>query len=343
MNTRTRDPKAPHPDANLRIDKAGLFRHLGYTPHPGQAAVHRSTARYRALACGSRWGKSLAAAMEVVAALLQPADKSLGWVVAPTRDLCDRILERVFATFRQHLAHRIVEDDFRHQRLVVRNLGGGLSTVQGKSAENAVSLLGESLDWLIVEEASKLARVIFENHLAARLVDRRGWALLISTPNGPNWFWHLYRRGQRGRDATHESWRSPSWDNPHLDPEAIEEERRRLPKDAFDQEFGAVFLNADCEPCDTCGGPDRNAAMSHVIVTDGDLPRCKECNQLVTLDGRTVVKLWPGGRRTAKVIWLRAEEEPEPEPAQIATEPEPAPQLVPALCHAAPGLDDISE
>ena len=49
----------------------------------------------------------------------------------------------------EHLRHRIVSLKEHEQRLVLRNLGGGLSEIRGKSADNPVSLLGEGLDWLV--------------------------------------------------------------------------------------------------------------------------------------------------------------------------------------------------
>src|SRR5688500_3789744 len=95
----------------MRVDKEEVFRLVGYTPHPGQVLVHASKARFRVLACGVRWGKSMAAGMEVVAEMLQPAEKARGWIVAPTRDLVDRIFEKVALVFRERLSHRIVELD----------------------------------------------------------------------------------------------------------------------------------------------------------------------------------------------------------------------------------------
>ena len=63
----------------LALDKQALFRHLGYQPHEGQRAVHESMAPRRVLACGVRWGKSLCAAMEAVAAAMEPRERSFGW------------------------------------------------------------------------------------------------------------------------------------------------------------------------------------------------------------------------------------------------------------------------
>src|SRR5690349_16610594 len=192
-------PKPTKRSERLRVDKQGLFQLVGYVPHPGQQLVHDSLARFRVLGCGARWGKTVAAAMECVAAMLQPADKARGWIVAPSRDLVDRIFERVLAVFREHFPGRILDEDARAQRLIVKNLGGGTTELRGKSAENAVSLLGEALDFLICDEAAALPAATWESCLSARLIDRRGWALLVSTPNGANWFFLMYRRGQRSR------------------------------------------------------------------------------------------------------------------------------------------------
>ena len=42
----------------VRLNKPALFQQLGYEPHAGQLAVHRSKAKRRVLACGVRWGKT---------------------------------------------------------------------------------------------------------------------------------------------------------------------------------------------------------------------------------------------------------------------------------------------
>jgi hypothetical protein len=82
---------------------------------------------------------------------------------------------------------------------------------------------------------------IWEGHLAQRLIDKKGWALLISTPKGKGWFYDAFRRGQ-GSDPDYESWNAPSWENPHLDRNIIEAERDRLPERVFLQELGGQFL-----------------------------------------------------------------------------------------------------
>ncbi len=227
----------------LGINKEAVFADLGYKPHPGQLEVHRSRARFRALACGVRWGKSLCAAMEGIATALAPCERSMGWVVAPTYDLAEKIFREVEHHALAHLRSRVVRVSERE--LVLLNLGGGRSTIRAKSADNPNSLLGEGLDWLIIDEAARLKPEIWQAYLSQRLIDKKGWALLISTPRGKGWFYDFFRRGQDKEDKEHESWNLPSWSNPTLDRNLIEQEREKLPERVFRQEYGGEFIEGE--------------------------------------------------------------------------------------------------
>lgn len=110
----------------FRLDKKRLFERLRYEPHAGQLEVHRSTAARRVLACGVRWGKSLCAAMEAIAAALEPKDRSVGWVVAPTYDLADKIFRELGILVVEHLRHRIITVKDSERKIVIRNLGGSV-------------------------------------------------------------------------------------------------------------------------------------------------------------------------------------------------------------------------
>jgi hypothetical protein len=284
--------------------KRELFAMLGYTPHPGQVLVHRSMAPRRVLACGVRWGKSTCAAMEAVAAVLDPRASSTGWIVAPTYDLTDRIFKRVVAILEGKLKHRVRGVYPREHRIVVTNLGGGTSELRAKSADNPVSLLGEALDFVVVDEAAHLKREVWEQALSQRLVDKKGWALLLSTPRGRDFFYSLYRRGQKGRDLSFESWRSPSSDNPHLDAVVIEREQASLPAKTFSEQYLAEFTGERDEPCDLCGGPSATAPAVSLWDKPGDPGRCEDCGEMVDDQGRTLVHLYPGGQKVVYLIRL---------------------------------------
>jgi len=276
--------------AKLGVDKAGLFEFLRYQPHAGQWPVHNSQARFRALACGSRFGKSTAASMEIVAALLAPCPKALGWAVAPTAELTRFVMDRVRIAFLDHLRHRVIENDERSQRFVVRNLGGGLSELRAKSTESPANLLGEAVDFMVIDEAAKVRDEIWESYLSTRLIDRKGWALFISTPRrAQGWFYDAWRRGQKGRDAEYDSWRASTLSNPHISREIVEAERGRMSADSFAQEFDARFLGEENERCETCGNPDDRIVHDILFMDYESEPRCPVCGDIVDSQGHTRV------------------------------------------------------
>ena len=203
----------------------------------------------------------------------------------------------------EKLPHRLLDLNLRERRIVVRNLSGGTSEMRAKSADNPTSLLGAGLDWLIVDESARLRDDVWQNYLSQRLVDKKGWALFVSTPRGAGWFYQLYRRGLRG-DPTYACWRSPSWQNPLLDRAVIEAERERLPAEVFEQEFEAIFHNVDAEPCEECGGPSRDAAGICLLEAGVELPGCAECGEPVNAEGETLVRLGKGGKPELVVIVL---------------------------------------
>ncbi|MHC4222930.1 MAG: hypothetical protein ACYSUN_02980, partial [Planctomycetota bacterium] len=121
-----------------RINKPVFFESLGYRPRPEQLKIHCSQALMRVVACGARWGKTLCAAMEGLAAAMEPSERSVGWIVAPTYDLADRVFREIALAVARHLRHRIVTIKDSERRLILRNMGGGLSEIRAKSADNPV-------------------------------------------------------------------------------------------------------------------------------------------------------------------------------------------------------------
>jgi hypothetical protein len=190
----------------------------------------------------------------------------------------------------QHLPHRVIDDDTRSQRFVVQNLGGGTSELRGKSTDNTASLLGEGLDFLVLDEAAKIRAEVWESYLAPRLVDRKGRALLISTPRGTDWFHGEYKRGQKGRHPDYASWRAPTTDNPAIDAAVVEAERGKLSKDAFAQEYEAVFLGEELEQCEACGNPSDTIPRDLRFADLESEPRCALCSGIVDSQGRTRVR-----------------------------------------------------
>ena len=220
----------------LRIDKKKWFGMSNYQPHRGQILLHNSEERFRVIVAGRRWGKSLSAAKEAEAMILTPGTR--GWVVSKTYDLTRKVIREICNDL-------IVKQKLKPSKKqmtgpIVLEFPWG-SWVEGKSAEHPESLLGEGLDWLIFDECARCQPSIWEQYLRPTLTDREGWALFITTPNGYNWIYDLWKRGNNPEYHDWKSMKSPSWENPYLSREDIEEARRTISAETFMQEYGADF------------------------------------------------------------------------------------------------------
>jgi len=201
--------------------------------HEAQAAVARDPARFRVLVCGRRWGKTR---LGVVLALRMALQGRKAWWVAPTYAISGIAWEML------RVMSRAVGAQAHESTRTLRFPSGGI--IVCKSADNPDNLRGEGLDFLVLDEADFVPRRVWEEVLRPALADRKGRAVIISTPNVEGgWFHELVQRGQ-GEDPEIRSWCLPSWTNPHLDPAEVDAARASLPAIVFRREFGAEFVSA---------------------------------------------------------------------------------------------------
>ena len=200
-------------------------------PHPGQAEVHRNSARFKVLAAGRRWGKTRLGVNEC----LDVATKGgRAWWVSPsykTSEVGWRPLRR--------MGGKIGAEVRKVDRMINLPSGG---SVQVRSADDPDSLRGEGLDFVVLDENAFMKEEAWIEALRPALSDRQGKALFISTPKGHNWFWRLYQRGNNG-DGEWASFKFPTSSNPYIPAEEIEAAKRSLPERIFNQEYLAMFLD----------------------------------------------------------------------------------------------------
>jgi len=216
---------------------------MEYQPHYGQEKLHyptKETARFFVMVCGRRFGKTTASAMEATFYASQPNKRI--WLVGLSYDKADLMFREIWQ--KMVIGHsNDIERASEKDRFVKFKWG---TTVEAKSADNPDSLVGEGLDLLIVDEAAKVKRKIWDMYLSPTLSDRKGKGIFITTPEGFNWIYDLFLLGKE--DELWESHQAPSWDNHFAFPngkkdEFIEERKRNVSKEVFDQEYGAKFTS----------------------------------------------------------------------------------------------------
>lgn len=218
-----------------------LFEAIGYAPHVGQLRFHASDKRFKVLIAGARFGKSLAAAKDVLPHLL--AGQSAGWLVGPTYALAQPEFLYLTADIRDRLGVEIVQQKAGGRDSYSRvqtSWGGELLCL---SACRPEGLLGHEIDWLILCEAAHIPREAFERFLRARLSTRNGRLVIATAPHGFNWVQELYLLGT----SDHEDWagfRHATWDNPLIAASEIESARATLPPETFDEQYGGAFTTS---------------------------------------------------------------------------------------------------
>jgi len=207
---------------------------IGFEPHKEQQEVLRYDGRETTLCCGRRWGKSKLCAYLALKVLLETEKKI--WIVSPTYDLSQKVFEYLvqwlIKMFPKHASQMISYRPFPR----IKTLNG--SILECKSAENPTGLLGEELDLLIVDEASRISKRVYETYLFPTTASRQGKTVFISTPFGKNWFYYKWIENNQRKG----SFRFQSKGNPYFPIEEWERARQILPEKVFKQEYLAEFL-----------------------------------------------------------------------------------------------------
>src|SRR5258708_7035281 len=133
-----------------------------------------------------------------------------------------------------------VEVHLQRREISFTQTGGGW--LQFKTAEEPDSLRGEGIDFVVFDEAAHIDGLeeMWEQCVRPSLMDRRGDAWFISTPNGFNYFNNLFLRSRDREDWA--SFQFPTSSNPHIDFAEIQELRASLPLLVARQEIDAEFV-----------------------------------------------------------------------------------------------------
>lgn len=204
--------------------------------HSGQQAVITHPARYKVIAAGRRFGKTLLA-VEWLALMDGGAiDGASVAFFSPTY----KLLADVWADFERTLRPVTRKANRTEQRIEL--ITGG--KIDFWTLEDPDAGRGRKYHRLVIDEAAhaRYLKEAWERAISPTLTDYQGAAWFISTPNGLNYFYELFQRGCSPAYPDWESFHMPSTANPHLRPEEIETKQRELPELVFRQEYLAEFV-----------------------------------------------------------------------------------------------------
>jgi len=224
----------------------------GWEPHPTQREWLLDRHMVKVAACGRRWGKTEAAAVDVATYAIAN-NGSIQMIVAPTYDqskLISNTVERLL------LANDRIRPHVQVTKTPYPDIRYRDSRIMARTAdEDGRNLRGHAADRVIVDEAAFVRDRVIEEVVGPMLADRNGQLVMISTPFGKNHFYRAFVSGQpsaagsqHGSRITHHasrvrSFRFPSWENPHISREYIEYQRSVLTERQFKVEYEAEFVD----------------------------------------------------------------------------------------------------
>ena len=137
---------------------------------------------------GRRTGKSFATANEVMPYMFEPGKRI--WIVGPTYDLGEKEFRVIWDVIVKQLGlgakkvKKAYNKDSGSMYLEFLEWGTRLEV---RSADHPQNLVGEALDFVVLAEAAKIKDEVWKLYLRPALADKRGAAIISTTPQGHNW------------------------------------------------------------------------------------------------------------------------------------------------------------
>jgi len=212
---------------------------IGYNPRESQKCFFNSNARFLIGDMGRRWGKTITGLNWLLEGICKDPG-SINWWVAPIYSQSKMAYRKLISAGHKGNGNSAIKHK-SDSELRIQFLND--SVIEFKSADNPDNLRGEGLKRVVIDEAARVKKEVFEDVIRPATSDTAGRVLFISTPKGKNWFFDMWGRGQDPLQDKYESWKMPTADNPKVPADDIEQARQSLPMDVFKQEYLAEFLD----------------------------------------------------------------------------------------------------
>jgi PBSX family phage terminase large subunit len=210
--------------------------------HATQSIVARDTHQFRVINAGRRWGKSTLVAWEMFAIAVSNENARVPYY-APTRDDARDIMWKPL----KDICGQMIVGEPNESRLEinVRNKFGGTSLIVlygWEAVQERGKGVGVKNNHIFFDEVAKYKNFKFgwEEILSPTLLDLRGGATFISTPNGFNHFYDLSL--MEGKNPDWKYFHFTTFDNPYMNVDEIAKKKAEITEDRFEQEYLGNFV-----------------------------------------------------------------------------------------------------
>ena len=207
---------------------------LDYAPRKAFLPFHNRTQRWSCLVAHRRAGKTVAAVNEIIKqAALNTSGTGLYGYVAPYRSQAKSISWDYMKRYARPLIKAVNEAE-----LQVDLING--SRIRLFGADNADAMRGLGFDGVYMDEYGDFRPSVWGNVIRPALSDKQGWAVFGGTPKGKNQFWEVLQTARMNPKQWHHLILKAS-ESKILPLEELDDNRRQLSKDQYEQEYECSF------------------------------------------------------------------------------------------------------
>ena len=212
-----------------------------YSPYDKQVEVHNScmdeSYLFTIVNASRQTGKTMLGQNQVIRWGLEKENAVIMWV-SPTNSQTVKVYKSIVSA----IGDAPFVDSYRQtQGDTEINFTNG-STIKFKSAAAEDNLRGETVNYMVIDEAAFCKESTFLEILMPMLNVAGRKALIISTPKGrSNWFHKYYIKG-RNKTKGFKSFTFNCYTNPYANPDIIKIAKENMPDLMFRQEYLAEFV-----------------------------------------------------------------------------------------------------
>jgi len=216
---------------------------LGWKPHDAQYEILTDKSQYKTIAAGRRFGKSEMCAVDILwYALHGTTLPNQQFIISQSQDQANIIYNAIyaFASNSPKLRNRIskiIWTPFPEMKF-----DNGSSIHARSTSYDGKYLRGRAAHRIFIDEAAFIKDNIVKEVVLPMLTDWNGDIVLISTPNGRNYFYEMFEKGQKEEEGT-KSWQFASYTNPHISHKHIDEQKKNMLDLQFRTEYLAEFID----------------------------------------------------------------------------------------------------
>ena len=186
---------------------------------------------------GRQFGKTTMAENMAIYWALNNKNSTIFWV-SPTDSQSQKVYTEIVNAIIESGCIKSKKMPMGNTEIVFKNG----SKILFRSAASEDSLRGQSVDYLLLDEAAFVKKETFDTILLPMLSVRGKKCFITTTPKGKNWIYDYYSKAKDMKDWA--SFRYSTYDSPIANAEIIEMFRQTLPDKLFKQEIEAEFVDS---------------------------------------------------------------------------------------------------